>query len=771
VGARAAACGRDVVERTAVGVCGVLFVLVLSRLWGVTMSREPSLDQERTLRLAGSAMARASTIDGVAAIVRKTVWDLIGRRPNWEAVFAVRDDGEPTVVATASGGLAPPSELAGLVPHWLPRLRLLESDEPRLVPVAGLDPREKAVATRAGFESLLLCPLVLASRPSGDPLIGVLAAFGEDQLLSGMSPALGILASQAAVALERIVLSEEVARQRGEALFRTLVQDALDVILVLDDDATIKYASPSATRLFGDVPIEGAKAGSLSADSERVTTRLVAGPATSGDAYSGLYQITRRDGQRLFVEVRYTDLRHDETVRGQVLTIRDVTEEHQLQDQLSYQAFHDPLTGLPNRSLFTDRAGHAVAVARRNKTTAAVLFVDLDDFKVINDTMGHAVGDELLAGVAGRLSAVARESDTAARLGGDEFALLIENLADPAAAGAFAGRVVAAFREPFGLSAGSVLAGATVGVATTADSFDADQLLRHADLSLYAAKSEGKRRWHRYAPALSAAMARRREMQAMLEDTLARSALTLAYQPIAELATGAVRGFEALVRWPHPARGTVPPEELIEVAEETGLIVPLGSWILRQAITDMASWRGTNPHPQQPCIIVKVLPRQFRDPGFIAGLRRCLDETGLPAPAVALELPESSLRPDERTTSDLAELKDLGIRLVIDDFATGSSHFSPTYLRELPIDALKLDKSYVDAITEPQGRKFAELIVDFADAIEVEVIAEGIETEEQRALLTEMGCRLGQGYLLAMHMNSHAAQVLLRSRRPLTGKA
>jgi diguanylate cyclase (GGDEF)-like protein/PAS domain S-box-containing protein len=735
------------------------------------MSREPSLNRERTLWLTGSALTRAGSIDAIAAIVRQALRDLIGQRPDREALFAVRDDDELTVVATASGGLAPSSELAGLVPHWLPRLRLLESGEPRLVPAAGLDPEEKAAAISAGFESLLLCPLTAASQPAGDPLIGVLAVFGEDQLLSGMSPALGILAGQAALALDRIVLSEEVARQRGAALFRTLVQDALDVILVLGDDATIKYASPSAARLFGDVPVEGAKAGSLSAHLEQVTTHPASGPARGRDPYSGLYQITRRDGQRLFVEVRYTDLRRDEAVQGQVLTIRDVTAEHQLKDQLSRQAFHDSLTGLPNRALFTDRAGHAIAVARRNGTTAAVLFVDLDDFKVINDTMGHAVGDELLAGVAGRLSAVARESDTAARLGGDEFALLIENLADPAAAGAFAGRAVAAFREPFALSAGPVPAGATVGVATTADSFDVDQLLRHADLALYAAKAEGKRRWHRYTPALSAEIVKRRQAQATLQDTLARSALTLAYQPIANLATGAVRGFEALVRWPHPVRGPVPPRELIRLAEESGLIIPLGSWILRQAISDMARWRGTDPDPRGPRISVKVFPGQFRDPGFIAGLRRCLDETGLPASAVALEITESSLCSEERIASDLAELKDLGVRLVIDDFATGSRYSSPTYLRELPISAVKLDKSYVDAITEPRGRKFAELIVDFADAIEVEVIAEGIETEEQRALLTEMGCRLGQGYLLAMPMNSHAAQALLRSRRPLTHEA
>jgi diguanylate cyclase (GGDEF)-like protein/PAS domain S-box-containing protein len=732
------------------------------------MSGELSLDRQRVLWLTGSALARASSIDGIGAVVGQALRDLIGQRPDREALLAVRNDDELTVVATGSGESAPSSELTGLVLSWLPRLRLLGSDEPRLIPAAALDPQEEAAAARAGFESLLLCPLVLPGRPSGDRLMGVLAVLGGRQLLSGMSVALGILAGQAARALERIVLTEEVVRQRGEALFRAIVQEAVDVILVLDDDATIRYASPSAIRLFG-VTLEGAKADRLMADFAQATTRPMAGPAPGGDPYSGLYQITRRDGQSLFVQVQCFDLRHDEIIQGQLLRIRDVTEEHRLQDQLSHQAFHDSLTGLPNRVLFADRARHALAVARRTKTTAAALLVDLDDFKVVNDTMGHAVGDELLAGVARRLSAVARESDTAARLGGDEFALLIENLQDPAAAEAFASRTVAAFSEPFGLSAGPVLAGATVGVATTADSSDVDQLLQHADLSLYAAKAEGKRRWHRYTPALSAGMARRRAMQAVLEDALARSALTLAYQPIADLATGAIHSFEAQVCWPHPDGETVSPEELIELAEETGLIIPLGSWVLRQAITDMARWRGSAPGPKQPRVSVKVFPRQLRAPGFVAGLRRCLNETGLPGSALVLELTESSVpRLDERSTPDLAELKDLGVRLVIDDYATGPRYSSPAYLLELPIEALRIDGSYVHAITEPQGRKFTEIIIDIAHAIEAEAIAEGIDTEEQQALLTQMGCRLGQGNLLATPMDSDAAEALLRSRRPVT---
>ena len=354
-----------------------------------------------------------------------------------------------------------------------------------------------------------------------------------------------------------------------------------------------------------------------------------------------------------------------------MLTIRDVTEQHQLR----YQALHDTLTGLPNRALFTDRAEHAITLAQRNRTVAAVLFIDLDDFKVVNDTMGHAVGDELLTGAAERLARVARESDTAARLGGDEFALLIENLLDPAAVEGFADRAVATFSAPFELSSGSVLAGATAGVATTQDSSDARELLQHADLSLYAAKSEGKRRWRQYEPALSAAINKRREMQQQLEDALARSAFTLAYQPIVELVSGAIHALEAQVRWPQRDLASVPTEEFVELAEETGLIIPLGWWALKQAITDMTRWRGTDPDPRQPKICINVSARQFRDPGFVAGLRQCLHDRGLVASTVTLELTERSLlRRDERITSALRELKDIGVRLVIDDFGTGSGY-------------------------------------------------------------------------------------------------
>jgi predicted signal transduction protein with EAL and GGDEF domain len=408
--------------------------------------------------------------------------------------------------------------------------------------------------------------------------------------------------------------------------------------------------------------------------------------------------------------------------------------------------------------------------------------------------MGHGVGDELLVAVAVRLSGLIRDSDTAARLGGDEFALLIGDVADSATVEATADRIVRAFSEPFALASGAVLTAVTVGVATTQDSADTDELLRHADLALYAAKAAGKRQWRRYQPVLSAGLVRRRELQAALEEAVAHSAFTLAYQPIVVLSTGELAGFEALVRWPHPQWGMLQPDQFIALAEETGQIIPLGSWVLARAAADMARWRqvpGQGPLDQGPEIPVReavaapalvpgalvagaggparglyvsvnVSARQFSDPGFVDGVRAVLRESGLDPGALMLELTESVLlRRDDRVHADLMALKAIGVRLAIDDFGTGYSSLS--YLRELPIDVLKVDKSFVDGIAvSGQRLALAEGIVQLARTLRLEVIAEGIETEVQRDLLTSMGCQFGQGYVLAMPMPASEAETLAR---------
>ena len=594
--------------------------------------------------------------------------------------------------------------------------------------------------------------------------------FGTQRTLAGLSLTFEILAHQVALAVERVTLSQEVIRQRSEAYFRTLVQDTSDVILIVGDDGKVGYATPSAKSIFGDVSVEGAALWELVGDGGRAEVIRALNRMrrfVGHGSYHEDWQITRRDGLNVQVQVRCSDLRGDDTVGGLVLTMRDVTEQRQLENELKHRAFHDALTGLPNRLLFQDRTSRALARARRDGTTTGVLFVDLDDFKVTNDTMGHSVGDELLATAAIRLSSVVRDCDTAARLGGDEFAVLIEEAADPAAVEAFAERVVRAFSEPFALADGSVITTATVGVATTADSADVNELLRHADLALYAAKTAGKRQWRRYQPVLSAGMIRRREVQAALQEAINSSAFILVYQPIVALISGEVAGFEALVRWPHPRWGMIQPDQFIELAEETGHIVPLGSWVLGQAAAEIVQWRRRLAQQTPLYVSVNVSARQFRDPGFVDGVRRVLAETGLAPSALVLELTESVLlRRDDRIHADLRELKAIGVKLAIDDFGTGYSSLS--YLRELPIDVLKIDKSFVDGIAVSEQRlALVEGIIGLARTLHLAVIAEGIETEVQRDLLVSMGCQYGQGYLLAMPMAPVQAEALVRAGHSL----
>jgi diguanylate cyclase (GGDEF)-like protein/PAS domain S-box-containing protein len=710
--------------------------------------------------VAGAALASAATVTEAAAAMRTAAANLTGPRVPHDALLLVRGDGSFRAVAPATADPGDPAGLTRRAQDWLP---LLSGSEPLFLSSTQLGPEGAGLLPRG--DGVLLCPLTLRDRPAGDPLIGLLVVFGTRRVLTDLSPSFEVLAHQGALAVERIALSLEVIRQRSEAYFRTLVQDTSDAILIVADDGLVRYATPSAASIFGEIGTAGVYLWELVADSQRDTIiKALARLRRSASSPSSIedWEIIRRDQRCVQVQVRASDLRHDHTVAGLVLTLRDVTEQRQLEAELKHRAFHDALTGLPNRLLFQDRAAHALNRAKRDGTTTGVLFVDLDDFKMTNDTMGHSVGDELLVAAAIRLSAVIRESDTAARLGGDEFALLVEHLADPAAVEAFAERVVRAFGDAFDLADGSVITTATVGVATTEDSADVDELLRHADLALYNAKSSGKRQWRRYAPVFSAGMIRRREVQAALEKAVSTSAFTLAYQPIVTLTSGAIAGFEALVRWPHPEWGMMQPDQFIELAEETGHIVPLGSWVLGQAATELVRWRPRGDGRPPLYASVNVSARQFRDPGFVDGVRQVLTRTGLSPSSLMLELTETVLlRQDERLLADLVELKTIGVKLAIDDFGTGYSSLS--YLRELPIDVLKIDKSFVDGIAVSEQRlALVEGIIGIAKTLHLDVIAEGIETEVQRDLLVSMGCQYGQGYLLAMPVAADQAETLVR---------
>ena len=754
----------------------ILYLLVLTRLWDAAASHRRALDRERVLRHAGLSLVTTADIPQVAATVEDAVRALLGHHLQGDPVLGVRIDGSLRAV---DRGTRPGegTRLGRMAEAWL---AIVDVTEPSLRQMDKL--HEKVQQTRPSAQSLLVCPLVLKDRPGGDTTLGLIAVFGERRALSDLSATLEILAQQVALTLESVMLRQDAIRQRNEAYFRAVVQDASDAIVIVADDGTVKYATPSTVAIFGAIPMEGERLWDLVGEAGRedfvrtfmrLRERARFGPRVVEK------ETIRRDGTSVHIQARCSDLRAEPNVAGLVFTLRDVTAQHNLEEELKHRAFHDALTGLPNRLLFQDRIAQRVAAATMAGHVSGVLFVDLDDFKVVNDTKGHSVGDELLVGVANRLSSLVRESDTAARLGGDEFALLIGSAENIAAVEATAERIVNAFEQPFALPSGLVTTSVTVGVATTEDSTDTDELLRHADLALYAAKAAGKRQWRRYQPVLSAGLIRRREIQEALAEAVSQSAFSLVYQPIVALDTGELAGFEALIRWPHPQWGMMHPGQFITLAEETGQIIAIGAWVLGRATADIMRCRqaaeSALPRPRgrrmprrDLYVSVNVSARQFADPTFADTVRQVLATSGLDSQSLMLELTETALlRRDEQLHADLGQLKSIGVKLAIDDFGTGYSSLS--YLRDLPIDVVKMDRSFVEGIAESDQRlALAEGIVQIARTLSLEVVAEGIETEVQRDLLSSMGCHYGQGYLLAMPMPATQAVELVRTGLPAT---
>ncbi|WP_407077893.1 aminotransferase class I/II-fold pyridoxal phosphate-dependent enzyme [Streptomyces sp. NPDC126499] len=642
-------------------------------------------------------------------------------------------------------------------PHGPPWPELLSGGS-RLLPVERLDPALARALTP--HTHALICPLALQAPAGGEPLLGALLLAGTEKKLSEIADPAQSLASQAALALERFGLSEEVNRRTSEAYFRTLVHNASDVILIVDDDDTVRYASPSAEKLFGHPLLPGTPLSELLAPDDAVSALRLLADVRARGVTEGRddWKLMHGGAADLEVEVRCSNLRDERTVHGLVLTLRDVTEQRKLERELTHRAFHDSLTGLPNRVLLLERIERALLRGRRESTLTCMLFVDLDDFKVVNDTMGHSVGDELLIAVARRLTSVLRLTDTAARLGGDEFAVLIEGAREPGDAEALAAEIIHTLGQPFHLTDGAVSVSTSVGIATVLDSAHAEELLAHADLALYAAKAAGKKRWRRFRPELHSRLVARHELQAGMDTAIADQAFALRYQPIVRVDDAALAGFEALIRWPHARRGMVPPEQFITLAEESGHIMPLGAWVLEHAARDIARWQRSHPRTPPLYANVNVSARQFRDPGLPDVVRQTLDSSGLAPDSLCLEMTESVLmRRDEQVGTTMRALKDLGVSIAIDDFGTGFSSLS--YLREFPIDVLKVDKSFIDDITtDRQQVALVEGIVRIAEVLGLRVVAEGIENEDQRALLADMGCHYGQGYLFARPMTAHQAE-------------
>ena len=422
---------------------------------------------------------------------------------------------------------------------------------------------------------------------------------------------------------------------------------------------------------------------------------------------------------------------------------RLVEEIRRSEERLAYQAFHDPLTDLANRALFLERVAAALGRAGASPETVAVLFLDLDNFKTVNDSLGHSEGDRLLVAAAERLLNATRGCDTVARLGGDEFAVLLANVRNDHDITAVATRITAALRAPFALQGTEAFVSASVGIARATAGTGAEELLRNADAAMYSAKTRGKGRHVHFEAAMHAAVLARLALEADLRRAVAGGEFRLHYQPIVELASGRAVGVEALVRWAHPERGLVPPSEFVPFAEETGLIVPLGRWVLREACRQGAEWQG-GPAPLR--VTVNLSGRQLHEASLVDDVRAALADSGLAPSALVLEVTESvMMEHTDGTLARLNELRALGVSLAVDDFGTGYSSLS--YLQLFPVDTLKIDKTFVDAVGQP-GRDpvLARAIVALGGALQLTTIAEGIERVEQADELVRMGCLLGQGF-------------------------
>ncbi|HWT92316.1 MAG TPA: EAL domain-containing protein [Solirubrobacteraceae bacterium] len=538
------------------------------------------------------------------------------------------------------------------------------------------------------------------------------------------------------------------AERRAEQRLRTLVRHSSDVIAVLDADGAIRWVSESSSSLLGrDAPaLVGATVADLLHPDDVALAAALAEDVTQRGKRAGaaVLRIRHADGGYRRMEV-VADWRPDDPdVAGALLNLRDVTERLALQDQLEHQALHDDLTGLANRALFDDRLRVAHARASRTGRRAAVIFVDLDDFKSVNDLHGHSGGDELLRATARRLLAELRAVDTAARLGGDEFAVLTEELDDPQQAHALAARLQAALREPIDVAGRRVTPSASFGVAMVEPSDSPEIALGNADVALYEAKRQCPGQVVGYEPAMRERLAERLDLVAALDGAVGRGEMLLEFQPVVALATRRVTGLEALVRWERPGIGRVGPDRFITVAEETGQIIEIGAWVLHTACVQLASWAAPDIG-----INVNVSTVQLRDPDFTSVVREALAASGLDGRRLTLEITESALLDDdEAMRARLAELRALGARLAIDDFGTGYSALS--YLRNFPIDVLKIDRSFVSGIdTDPDRTSLVAGIIDIGRHLDLRVVTEGIEREAEASLLFELGSSHGQGYLFS----------------------
>ncbi len=577
---------------------------------------------------------------------------------------------------------------------------------------------------------------------------------------------------------------QRVRRQLVERdeLFQLITENAADMIAVVDGEGRRLYNSPAYEKVLGYSTQELSSSSSIDQihplDRERVLQAAAKARAT-GQGQRLEYRMRHKDGTWRILESSASPIQNTEGQRERLVIVnRDITERKRAEEMLAHTSFHDGLTDLPNRALFVDRLQHAVIRARRHSDYKfAVLFVDIDEFKVVNDSMGHSAGDDLLIQVAQRLAACFRETDTIARsggidsqpshdglarLGGDEFTVLLEDVFKPSDAIRVAQRIQERLAAPFEIKGQRIVIAVSIGITSSSGAYaEAEEMLRDAEIAMYRAKRAGKARCEVFDPAMHSSAVHRLKLETDLRLGIERGELIVYYQPIVSLTSGKIIGFEALSRWQRP-EGMVSPAEFIPVADETGLILPINKALLLEACTQLRSWQSQFDCDPPLTMSMNITPRQFALPDLAEGIGEMLKQTGVAPSTINLEIMETIAMGDaDRALSVLHELKALGVRLSIDDFGTGYSSLSR--LPRFPVDALKIDRVFISNMsTDHDSHEIVRLIVMLAHSVGLKVVAEGTETEEQIKELKRLNCEMAQGFLYSPPVSSQSASGLLQ---------
>jgi diguanylate cyclase (GGDEF)-like protein/PAS domain S-box-containing protein len=746
------------------GGSALLFLLVVVRMSGLMTLLGRAIAREQALKNAAAAFVAKPSRESIYAAAFEAIAHLAGKNP--VAIhLIVGVPNECALVASYQDqqGVLPPTarSLPPLPVDLLPALKQgnIESYDYSKYPAYW-----QAVGIEEDQKEILIVPISVQQR-----LLAALLVASKQRLIAEVKGGIEGLSDQVALALESLDLTENLHRQRSEARFRSLVQHGSEIIIILDAHGAIRYISPAIERMLGYQPeaMIGANLNQQVIHPRDLATSINFHETllnTPDKTHATEMLMQHRDGSWLHFEMIGSNLLQDANVQGLLITARDISERKIFEQQLQHQAFHDPLTGLPNRALFMNRLQHALIRAGRHTPNdlLALLFVDLDLFKVVNDSLGHEAGDHLLVAVANRLQLAIRPQDTVARFGGDEFMILLEDLPDEAAARAIAEEMLQKLRVTENINGYEIVVTASIGVALNYAGIDStSDLLRYADAAMYQAKREGKGRYHVFDGRTSTSLLERLELEQELRRAVELEEFRVFYQPIIALNSRKVIGIEALIRWQHPRLGLIAPAHFINTAEETGLIVPMGRWVLEEACRQVSQWQTEREDDIRLELSVNLSAKQLQQPNLATEIAEVLKKTGLAPINLKLEITESVAMSDaEGMLARLHELKALGVKLAIDDFGTGYSSLS--YLKRFPVDTLKIDRSFVSGLGQnAEDTAIVQAVVTMAHTVGLTVTAEGVETTEITDHLQGLGCDLAQGYYFAKPLPSADLAALL----------